>query len=99
MDIAIVGAGVSVTLDASGACTAARVVLGAVAATPLRVDDAAAALVGTVVDDEALTAASAAASSAARPIDDKRGTVAYRKRVAGVLTRRAAAIARDRANG
>ena len=41
MDIAVVGAGVSVTLDEDGTCTAARVGLGAVAATPLLVSDAA----------------------------------------------------------
>ena len=97
MDIAIVGAAVSLTLDAEGTCTAARVALGAVAATPLRVDEAGAALVGTSVDDDALAAAGAAASAAASPIDDKRGTVTYRKQVAGVLTRRAARIAAERA--
>ena len=45
----------------------------------------------------ALDAGAAACSAAANPIDDKRGTVDYRIKVAGVLTRRAAAIARDRA--
>ncbi len=99
MDIAIVGAGVSLTLDEAGVCTAARVGLGAVAATPLRVDAAAAALIGTTLDDAALAAAGEAASAAARPIDDKRGTIAYRKQVAGVLTRRAAKIALARAGG
>lgn len=98
MDIAIVGAAVSLSLDASGTCTAARVALGAVAATQLLVEGAAAALVGTTLDDAALAAAGAASSAAAKPIDDKRGTVAYRRQVAGVLTRRAAAIAHDRAS-
>jgi carbon-monoxide dehydrogenase medium subunit len=98
MDIAVVGSAVSVTLDAEGTCTAARVAIGAVAPTALLVPGAAAALIGTRVDEEALARAAAAASAAADPIDDKRGTVAYRKRVAGVLTRRAAAIAAARAN-
>lgn len=97
MDIAIVGVGVSLTLDEGGTCTAARVVLGAVAATQLLVEEAAAALIGTTLDDAALDAAGAASAAAARPIDDKRGTVDYRRKVAGVLTRRAAKIARDRA--
>ena len=97
MDIAVVGAGVWLQLDDSGVCTAARVALGAVAPTPLPVDEAAAALVGTRVDDAALAAAGEAAAAAANPIDDKRGTVAYRRRVAGVLTRRAAKIALERA--
>jgi len=97
MDIAVVGAGVSLTLDAAGAITHARVALGAVAPTVLRVDTAAEALVGSTLDDAALAAAADAASEAANPIDDKRGTVAYRRRVAGVLTRRAATIAYERA--
>ena len=99
MDIAVVGAAVSVTLDAHGVCRAARVALAAVAPTPILVADAAAALIGTTIDDAALARAAAAASAAARPIDDKRGTIDYRRQIAGVLTRRAAAIARDRAKG
>jgi CO/xanthine dehydrogenase FAD-binding subunit len=97
MDIAVVGAGVALTLDERGVCTHARVALGAVAPTPLLVADAAAALIGTRVDDVALAALAAAASAACKPIDDKRGTVAYRIKVAGVLARRAAHIALERA--
>ena len=47
MDIAVVGAGVSLTLDERGTCTAARVGLGAVAPRPLLVTEAAEALIGT----------------------------------------------------
>ena len=97
MDIAVAGAGVSVTLDGNGTCTAARVGIGAVAPTPLLVSDAAAALVGTAVDDDALAAAGAACAAAASPINDKRGTIEYRRKVVAVLCRRAGAIARDRA--
>lgn len=97
MDIAIVGAGVNLTLDASGVCTAARVSLGAVAPTVLLVEAAAKALIGGKADDAALANLAAAASAAARPISDKRGTIEYRTKVAGVLARRAAVIARDRA--
>ena len=97
MDIAVCGAGVALTLDDSGTCTAARVAIGAVAITALPVPDAAAALIGTKVDDAALAGAAAASSALAKPITDKRGTVEYRKKVVGVLTKRAGAIARDRA--
>jgi aerobic carbon-monoxide dehydrogenase medium subunit len=97
MDIAVVGAGVALALDEQGVCTHARVALCAVAPTPLLVADAAAALIGTRVDDVALAALAAAASAACEPIDDKRGTVAYRIKVAGVLARRAAHIALQRA--
>ena len=99
MDIAVVGVAVSVTLDAKGVCTAARVSLGAVAPTVLLVPEAAKALIGTKMDKAALDALAAACSAACRPIDDKRGTREYRVKVAGVLARRAAQIARKRAGG
>jgi carbon-monoxide dehydrogenase medium subunit len=97
MDIAVVGAGVRLTLDEVGTCSAARVALGAVAPRPLLVAEAAEALVGTKVDGGALERLAAAASAACRPIDDKRGTTEYRTRVAGVLARRAAETALARA--
>ena len=97
MDIAVVGCGVNLTLDDGGTCTAARVSLGAVAARPLLVEDAANALIGTKVDDDAMEALAAAASAACSPIDDKRGTIEYRTEVAGVLAQRAASIALERA--
>ena len=92
MDIAVAGAGVAVTLDGDGTCTQARVAIGAVAPTVLLVAPAGNALMGTKVDDDALAAAGAACSEAASPITDKRGTVEYRKKVVGVLCRRAGAI-------
>ncbi len=97
MDIAVAAAGVSVTLDADGVCTRARVAIGAVGPIGLLVPDAADAVVGSRLDPAALQRAAEAASAAARPIDDKRGTIAYRRRVVGVLTRRALGIAFSRA--
>jgi carbon-monoxide dehydrogenase medium subunit len=99
MDIAVAGCGVSVTLDANGICTAARVSIGAVAPRVLLVPAAAAALIGSSLDGAALAAAGQACSAAASPITDKRGTVEYRRKVVAVLCRRAGAIARDRAAG
>ena len=100
MDIAVVGAGVALTLDEQGICTDASVALGAVAATAMVVPEASAAIVGTAVDEAALDALAAAASAAARPIDDKRGTKAFRTRLAGVIAKRAAikALARAQQN-
>jgi CO/xanthine dehydrogenase FAD-binding subunit len=97
MDIAVVGCAVNVTLDAGGTCTDARVVLGAVAPTQIIVEDGAKALVGHRLDDATLAALDDAARRACKPIDDKRGTIEYRTKVAGVLARRAAAIAFERA--
>ncbi|MSP49243.1 MAG: xanthine dehydrogenase family protein subunit M [Alphaproteobacteria bacterium] len=96
MDIAVVGCGVSLIV-ANGTCTAARVGLGAVAPTVLLVEAAGKALIGSRLDDKALEAAAAACRAACKPIDDKRGTVQYRTKIAGVLLKRAAAIAAERA--
>ena len=98
MDIAVVGVGISLTLE-KGFIKKARVALGAVAPTPLLVSSAARAIVGTKLDDVALEKLSKACSDACDPIDDKRGTIEYRTRIAGVLARRTALIAFERAGG
>jgi carbon-monoxide dehydrogenase medium subunit len=99
MDIAVAGAGVSVTLDDSGTCTAARVAIGAVAPTALLVSASADALIGTTLDDAAFKAAADAASAASSPITDRRGTAEYRRQIVGILVKRAAKIAATRAKG
>ena len=98
MDIAVAGVGVSVSLDGAE-CVAARVAIGAVAKTALLVGEAAEALIGTVLDEASLQQAGEACQAAAQPISDKRGSAAYRRKVVGVLCRRALAVARDRALG
>ena len=62
----------------------------------VRVPDAETALVGGPISDESLAAVAAAASAACNPIDDKRGTIAYRRQVAGVLAKRAVLQAAER---
>jgi len=101
MDIAIVGAAVRLSVDGDR-ISDARVALGAVAPTAVSVPDAAAALNGATLDggsipDDTLAAVAAAASAACNPIDDMRGTIEYRRRVAGVMAKRAAVIALERA--
>jgi CO/xanthine dehydrogenase FAD-binding subunit len=97
MDIAVVGCGVNVTLDAGGTCTDARVVIGAVAPTAVICEYAAKALIGHKLDEPTLAALDAAVQGACKPITDKRGTIEYRIKVAGVIARRTAAIAFERA--
>ncbi len=99
MDIAVVGAGVRVSLDEDGRCTAVAIALGAVAPTVVRVPDAEAALVGESPSGPVLEQVAAAASAACNPIDDKRGTIEYRRQVAGVLAVRALKLAAARAKG
>jgi CO/xanthine dehydrogenase FAD-binding subunit len=98
MDIAVVGCGISLALDGDRVAEA-RVSLGAVAPKALLVREAADAITGTPLDGAALDKLASACSAACDPIDDKRGTIAFRRRVAGVLARRTARIAYDRAKG
>ena len=95
MDIAVVGAGVQIVLADDGAVAKASVWLGAVAPTIVEVD--ASCLVGTKLDDAAMAKLDAAAQAVCNPIDDKRGTIEYRTKVAGVMARRTAEIAFKRA--
>lgn len=97
MDIAVVGVGIRLALDAGGTIVDARVVLGAVAPTQVLVPDGAAALIGSKLDRAALAKLDAAARAACNPITDKRGTIEFRIKIAGVLARRVAAIAYKRA--
>ncbi len=97
MDIAVVGCGVSLTLN-NGVCKDAGVALGAVAPTVALVEAC-----GQSADRHTAGACSdktppaQACSAACRPIDDKRGTIAYRTKFAGVLLKRTVAIAAERA--
>ncbi|HVN63955.1 MAG TPA: xanthine dehydrogenase family protein subunit M, partial [Candidatus Binataceae bacterium] len=65
--------------------------------TPILATKAADSLIGKKLDDGTIAQAGRLASEAASPIDDMRGTAEYRSHVAGVLTRRAIAIAVERA--
>ena len=96
MDIAVTNAGSSLIIE-DGTVTAARVSLGAVAATPLFVTAAADAVVGQALSDETIDAAGNAARDAATPINDMRGSVAQRKHLSKVLTERTLRLAAERA--
>ncbi|MFL2529684.1 MAG: FAD binding domain-containing protein [Candidatus Azotimanducaceae bacterium] len=98
MDIAVVSAGVNLTLE-KGLVKTARVCLGAVGPTAVLVQKAAKAIIGSKLDEESLKKMADACSAACNPISDKRGTVEYRTKVAGVLAKRAAKIAFERAGG
>ncbi|MER9602749.1 xanthine dehydrogenase family protein subunit M [Mesorhizobium sp. M0243] len=99
MDIAVVSAGVNLTLDEHGVVKSARVALGAVAATVLLVEEAAEVLIGSRLDEATLERLAKVCAGACRPIDDKRGTIEFRRKVAGVLAKRAATTAYARAGG
>jgi carbon-monoxide dehydrogenase medium subunit len=63
------------------------------------VQECADAIIGTTLDEAALDKLAEAASAACNPITDKRGTIKFRTHVAGVLAKRTAQIAYDRAKG
>ena len=97
MDIAVVGAAARVTLNPDDTVREAKVALGAVAPVVVRAFEAEMGLAGKKVTDDTLAKVGLAASAACEPINDKRGTVQYRKQVAGVLAHRAVKIAATRA--
>lgn len=98
MDIAVVGAGVSVVLEGD-TIQSGRVSLGAVAPTPLFVEAAGEAMAGQTISDELIERVGEIARDAARPIADMRGTIEQRRHLSGVLTRRALTRAIERARG
>jgi CO/xanthine dehydrogenase FAD-binding subunit len=96
MDIAVVGVGSAITLEGDK-CTAARIALGAVAATPLFAAKASQALIGKKFEAATIENAAKLAMELASPIDDMRGTAEFRKHLVGVLTRRTLERAAERA--
>ncbi|MBZ3901450.1 FAD binding domain-containing protein [Streptomyces griseiscabiei] len=96
MDLAVVGVAAHVEIE-HGRCVAARVALGAAAATPVLAPDAADALVGTELDAPSVEAAARLVLDTATPIDDGRGSRAHRRTVLPVLAERAIGIAFERA--
>ncbi len=98
MDIAVVGAGARITLDDAGNVASATIAIGAVAPTAAPGDGGRGRpSSATPSTTPTLAAVAEAASAACNPIDDKRGTIAYRRQVAGVLARRAVVAAAERA--
>ena len=100
MDIAVVGVGAWVQLNASSdEIVDARIALAAVAPIPLPVVGLSEVLIGRAPDEQAVDAAAVQAQACASPIDDMRGTAAQRRHLVGVLARRALWHAIHRAAG
>jgi CO/xanthine dehydrogenase FAD-binding subunit len=96
LDIAVVGVASQVSLT-DGVCGQARVALAAVAPTPVRATAAEQALQGQPLTPQAIERAAELAVQAARPIDDQRGSAAFRRHLVRVLTRRTLTAALERA--
>ena len=96
MDIAVAGVGVNISLGDKFQIEHAKVSIGAVAEKALVAEAAAKVLIGKKVDEEVIEKFVSEVRNLARPIDDKRGTVEFRKQVIGVLAKRALNIALER---
>ncbi len=100
MDIAVVGAGASVLLDADRKrFVAARIGLGAVAPTPLLASPAGDFLAGKALTHANVKEAAKRAQAIAKPITDLRGTAEHRKHLVAVLVERTLDKAIERAGG
>ena len=98
MDIAVVGCAVNLSLN-DGLIDSIKVVLGAVGPKVIISENASKEVTGTSLDQIALNKLQMCCEEAANPIDDKRGTSEFRRKVAGVLAKRAAQKAYDRLVG
>jgi CO/xanthine dehydrogenase FAD-binding subunit len=85
--ISIVSAAAKIRL-VDGVCETARIALGSVASTPLRVTAAEQFLVGKSLDDKVMGVCAGMAASAITPITDLRASAEYRKDVAETLVKR-----------
>lgn len=96
LDIAVVGVASEITLN-NGVCGKARIALASVAPTPVRAAAAEQALEGQPLTPQAIERAAELAVQAARPIDDQRGSIDFRRHLVKVLTRRTLTVALERA--
>jgi carbon-monoxide dehydrogenase medium subunit len=94
MELATVAVAVFLTRDGD-TCRDIRIVLGAVAPTPIRAKRAEAALRGQKLDERSIATAADTAMGESRPISDVRGSADYRREMVRVLTRRAIGQAMD----
>jgi len=84
-DISTVAAAFAISTDPRGVVEHCRIAFGGVAATPVRVPAAENALAGRLWDATGVSAAQRAIAATLRPLDDHRGSAAYRMAMAQSL--------------
>ncbi|MHA6793601.1 FAD binding domain-containing protein [Pseudonocardia bannensis] len=97
MEVAIVGLAMRLAFDPDGTVNDARIALASVGPCPMRSADAEAALVGGGLEPDSIDAAADAVLRDITPMDDVRGSAAYRRRVIPGLLRKAADLCSQRA--
>ena len=98
-DFAVASAGVQVTLDEQDRCAQVAITLGAAGPTPFRARDAEDALAGHAPSESLIESVERQVRDAANPFADTRGSVEYKRHLAGVLFRRGFGAALARARG
>ena len=98
-DFAVASAGVQLTLDENDRCAEVAIALGAVGPVPFRARNAEEVLAGHAPSDSLIESIERQVREAANPYEDTRGSVEYKRHLAGVLVRRAFAAALARARG
>ena len=89
MDLAYIGVAVAYNLASDKKCTGARIVLGAVAPTPIRAKRSEALLEGQILTEELASKVGEEAARESKPISDVRSSADYRRAMVGVMTKRA----------
>jgi carbon-monoxide dehydrogenase medium subunit len=96
-DFAVASVGVQIQLTRERQCKAIAISLGALGPTPMRADAAEARLRGQIPSPALTAEAQRLVHDTAQPFADTRGSVDYKRHLAGVLFRRAFDQAFERA--
>jgi carbon-monoxide dehydrogenase medium subunit len=89
MDLAYVGVAVAYNLGKDKKCSGVRIVLGAVAPTPIRARNSEALLEGKILTEELAAQVGDEAARESKPISDVRSSADYRRAMVGIMTKRA----------
>src|SRR6516164_4425863 len=89
MDLAYIGVAIAYRFGSDKKCTGVRIVLGAVAPTPIRAKNSEALLEGQVLSEELAAKVGDEAARESKPISDVRSSADYRRAMVGVMTKRA----------
>ena len=98
-DFAVASVGVQLELDPEACCRSVAVSLGALGPAPTLVREVGELLQGQTASPELLGEAERLVRTQADPFEDTRGSIEYKRHLAGVLFRRAFAVAVGRARG
>jgi carbon-monoxide dehydrogenase medium subunit len=89
MDLAYIGVSVAYDFAGDKKCSGVRIVLGAVAPTPIRARNSEALLEGKILTEELAAQVGDEAARESKPISDVRSSADYRRAMVGVMTKRA----------